>query len=161
MDSTNDTFLDNIKQEVISDESKISAVFSCNSQELTSSILFNVQKKDNVFKLSGIKKTRHKFQSFRIQSIFASKSKGLQTNGNSKSVSSSCQTYHNDIKTPGNNLLYQLTQCNNFEKLNALCGHGHFSQVTSEKCFKGKYPPIKGEFKFPILCITTFLKNLI
>ena len=42
--------------------------------------------------------------------------------------------------------------------INALGGHGHFSQVTSEKCFKGKYPPVKGEFNFPIPCITMLKK---
>ena len=42
--------------------------------------------------------------------------------------------------------------------INALRGQGHFSQVTSDKCLKGKYPPIKGEFNFPIPCITTLKK---
>ena len=60
--------------------------------------------------------TVHKLRSFRIQSVFSSKSKGSQTKGFSKSTTSSCQTYLNDIKTPGNNLLYQLTQCSNFQK---------------------------------------------
>ena len=41
---------------------------------------------------------------------------------------------------------------------NALQGQGHFSQVTSDKFLKGKYPPIKGEFNFPIPCITTLKK---
>ena len=42
--------------------------------------------------------------------------------------------------------------------INALRGHGHFSQVTSDKCSKGKYAPIKGEFNFPIPSITTLKK---
>ena len=34
--------------------------------------------------------------------------------------------------------------------VNALRGRGHFSQVTSQKTFKSKYPPSLGEFNFPI-----------
>ena len=42
--------------------------------------------------------------------------------------------------------------------INALHGRGHFSQVTSDKCIKGKYPPIKGEFNFPVPSLTTLKK---
>ena len=31
-------------------------------------------------------------------------------------MNASCQTHVNDIRTPGNNLLHQLTKCSNFEK---------------------------------------------
>ena len=42
--------------------------------------------------------------------------------------------------------------------INALCGRGHFSQVTSEKMKKGKYNPVTGEFNFPIPSIPTLKK---
>ena len=42
--------------------------------------------------------------------------------------------------------------------INALRGHGHFSQVTSNRTLKNKYDPTEGEFNFPIPSIPTLKK---
>ena len=60
--------------------------------------------------------TTHKEWSIGIQSIYSSRSKSTQMKGISKLTNASCQTHVNDIRTPGNNLLHQLTKCSNFEK---------------------------------------------
>ena len=42
--------------------------------------------------------------------------------------------------------------------INALRGHGNFSQVTSNRTLKNKYDPTEGEFNFPIPSIPTLKK---
>ena len=42
--------------------------------------------------------------------------------------------------------------------INALRGRGHFSQVTTNKAQKGKFPPSSGEYNFPIPSVPTLKK---
>ena len=42
--------------------------------------------------------------------------------------------------------------------MNTLCGHAHFSHVTSGKCVKRVFKPYEGEFNFPVPSVPTLKK---
>ena len=223
-------FAHEIKEESVGSKSDISPVF-ISSQESTSSSFssFSALKKETDLNSCGTQ-TLIKSKSVGIQSVPVIKHKASQNVDMTTKNSTSVQTRINDIKSEGNNLLFKLVECSDFNKfaenlsnhnqthkfiktvqsliegkmsfdniawkaaldmgylfsctsttrmdydrewlefcqvlyhmfgagvINALRGRGHFSQVTSDKCSKGIYPPIKGEFNFPIPSITTLKK---
>ena len=104
------------KNEAFSDDSGICPTVSCRQESSNSSIPFSASKETTLWKNASSQTAKHKEKSIGIQSIYLSRSKTTQTKGISKLTNASCQTHMNDIRTPGNNLLHQLTKCSNFEK---------------------------------------------
>ena len=102
--------------EAFSDNSGICPTVSCSQESSNSSIPFSVSEETILWKNVSSQTAMPKERSIGIQSIYSSRSKSTQTKGISKLTNASCQTHVNDIRTPGNNLLHQLTKCSNFEK---------------------------------------------
>ena len=102
--------------EAFSDDSGICPTVSCSQESSNSSIPFSACKETILRKNASSQTATHKERPIGIQSIYSSRSKSTQMKGISKLTNASCQTHVNDIRTPGNNLLHQLTKCSNFEK---------------------------------------------